>query len=81
MSKWPWPDRLKNIVFGSPVCLAAQRLVDAGADGVGGLRRRNDALGAGEHDAGLEGGQLRHGHRLDQLLRGSSCDTSGESPW
>jgi len=48
--------------------LAAQGLVDAGAHGVEGLGRRDDALTAGEHHAGLEGGDLRHGHCLDELL-------------
>ncbi len=64
MSKWPWPERLKNSVFASPLSL----FVDAGSDGVVGLGRGHDAFGAGEGDAGLEGGELRYGHRFDQLL-------------
>jgi hypothetical protein len=60
--------------------LAASASSMACADGVAGLRRRDDAFGAGELHAGLEGGDLRHGQRLDQLSC-SSCETSGESPW
>ena len=47
---------------------AAQRLVDAGANAMGRFGSRDDALGAGEHHPGFEGGGLRHGDGLDQLL-------------
>ena len=46
--------------------LAAQRLVDGAAHRVVGLRRRHDALGAGELHAGLEAGDLVVGAGLDQ---------------
>ena len=46
---------------------AAQGLVDGALDGMIGLRRRHDALGAGEGDAGLEALELPVGARFDQL--------------
>ena len=42
-----------------------QRLVDRDADGVGRLGRREDPLGPGERDAGLEAGALVDAARLD----------------
>ncbi len=51
---------------GGAFLLAAQRFVDRTLDGVVGLRRRHDALGAGEGDAGLEALELVVGARLDQ---------------
>ena len=48
--------------------LAAQRFVDSGTDTVTGLGRGDDALGAGKHDTGFEGGHLRYRDRLDHFL-------------
>ena len=48
--------------------LAAERLVNRGADGVAGLRRRDDAFGAGELDAGFKGRHLRHSDGFQQLF-------------
>ena len=48
--------------------LAALRLLDGGSDGVVGLRRGDDALGAGEKHASLEALHLVVGARLDELV-------------
>ncbi len=48
------PSQAEQDGLGLALGLAAQGLVDGGADGVGGFRRRDDAFGAGELHAGLE---------------------------
>ena len=45
-----------------------ERLVDRDADGVGRLGRRQDALGPGELDAGLEARPLVDAARLDEAV-------------
>src|SRR5438552_12904451 len=50
------------------VALASKRLVDRDADGVRGLGRRDDALGARELHRRLEGGQLGYRQRLAHAL-------------
>ena len=52
--------------LGAALALAAQRLLDRALDGVGGLGRRHDALGAREQHAGGEAFALGVGAGLDQ---------------
>ena len=66
MSKWPWPLRLKRIVARLAFRLGFERLADGFGDGVVGFRRGNDALGAGELNAGGEGVKLLHRGGFDQ---------------
>ena len=58
--------------------LALQGLADGSCDGVGALRGRNDALGAGKEHTSLEGFQLRnvdaiHVTVLDELGDDHAC--------
>jgi hypothetical protein len=60
------PGEIEEYGSGLAGLLARQRLVDRGAHRMAGFGRRDDALGARELHAGLEGGELRHRDGLDQ---------------
>ena len=64
----PVPGQVEQNRFRLAAFLAAQRLVDGGANGMAGFRRGNDPFGMGEHDAGFKRCQLRHGHGFNQLF-------------
>ena len=64
-----WPVRLKRMVLGLPLAFCRRkRLVDGSADGVAGIRRRDDALGPGESDTASKVGLMGHGQGLDQAF-------------
>ena len=67
-SKWPWPHRLNRMTRASPASLAASASSIATRDGVGRLGCRQDALGAGELDAGLEARALVDAPGLDEAV-------------
>ena len=66
MSKWPWPERLKRIVFSSPASSAARAVCERAEDRVRGLGRGKDPLAARELDGGGEAVALEVGLGADE---------------